>query len=57
MTAEGLRAWWGPDEGPAISAEADARVGGRFRARFRTADGLEHECAGEFLELGRPRAW
>jgi uncharacterized protein YndB with AHSA1/START domain len=54
VTAEGIRAWWGPDEGPAISAEADARVGGRFRARFRTADGLEHECAGEFLEIETP---
>jgi uncharacterized protein YndB with AHSA1/START domain len=32
----------------------DARVGGSFRVRFLTADGLEHECAGEFLEIERP---
>jgi uncharacterized protein YndB with AHSA1/START domain len=32
----------------------EALVGGRFRVRFRTADGLEHECAGEFLEIERP---
>jgi uncharacterized protein YndB with AHSA1/START domain len=54
VTADGIRSWWGPDDCPAISAEADARVGGGFRVRFRTADGLEHECAGEFLEIERP---
>ena len=54
VTAEGIRSWWGPDDGPATSAEVDAQVGGRFRVRFRTADGLEHECAGEFLEIERP---
>jgi uncharacterized protein YndB with AHSA1/START domain len=54
VTAEGIRSWWGPDDGPAISAEVDARVGGGFRVRFRTADGLEHECVGEFLEIERP---
>jgi uncharacterized protein YndB with AHSA1/START domain len=54
VTAEGIRSWWGPDAGPAISAVADPRVGGSFRVRFRTADGLEHECAGEFLEIERP---
>ncbi|MDQ2859389.1 MAG: SRPBCC domain-containing protein [Pseudomonadota bacterium] len=53
-TAEGLTAWWGPDAFPALSAEADVRVGGRFRARFRTIDGAEHECAGEFLEVEPP---
>jgi uncharacterized protein YndB with AHSA1/START domain len=55
VTAEGIGSWWGPDDIPAISAEADPRVGGRFRVRFRTADGLEHECAGEFLEIERSR--
>src|SRR5262249_44552268 len=54
VTADGIRSWWGPDDCPAISAEADARVGGPFRVRFRTADGLEHECAGEFLEIEPP---
>ncbi|HEY3950880.1 SRPBCC domain-containing protein [Phenylobacterium sp.] len=50
-TAEGLTSWWGPDDLPALSAEADVRVGGRFRVRFRRFDGGEHECAGEFLEI------
>ncbi len=54
VTAEGLRSWWGPDDRPATSAEVDARVGGSFRVRFRTSDGLEHECAGEFLEIEKP---
>jgi uncharacterized protein YndB with AHSA1/START domain len=53
-TAEGLTAWWGPDDLPVLSAEADVRVGGRFRVRFRRADGAEHECAGEFLEIEPP---
>ena len=54
VTADGIASWWGPDDFPTISAEADPRIGGSFRVRFRTADGLEHECAGEFLEIVRP---
>jgi len=53
-TSEGIASWWGPDDLPVISAKADPRVGGRFQVRFRTRDGLEHECAGEFLEIVRP---
>jgi uncharacterized protein YndB with AHSA1/START domain len=54
-TAEGVAAWFGPDDLPVISAEMDARVGGAYRVRFRTVDGLEHEACGEFLELVPPR--
>jgi uncharacterized protein YndB with AHSA1/START domain len=54
VTAEGIGSWWGPDDLPVMSAVADPRVGGRFQVRFRTRDGLEHECAGEFLEIERP---
>jgi uncharacterized protein YndB with AHSA1/START domain len=53
-TAEGLTAWWGPDDFPVLSAQADVRLGGGFRVRFRTVDGAEHECAGEFLEIEPP---
>ena len=53
-TAEGLTAWWGPDDLPVLSAEADVRVGGRFRVHFETADGARHVCAGEFLEVKAP---
>lgn len=53
-TSEGISSWWGPDDIPVVSAQADPRVGGRFQVRFRTQDGLEHECAGQFLEIVRP---
>src|SRR5262245_14918624 len=53
-TSEGMTSWWGPDDLPVLSAKADPRVGGRFQVRFRTQDGLEHECAGQFLEIVRP---
>ena len=52
---EELSMWWGPDAGPVLFAEADARVGGRFRVRFRMLDGSEHECTGEYLEVVAPR--
>jgi len=55
VTPEGIRHWWGPDEGPVLIAESDARVGGRFRVRFRIVDGSEHESSGEYLEVDRPR--
>jgi uncharacterized protein YndB with AHSA1/START domain len=35
-------------------AEADVRVGGHFRVRFRMLDGSEHESQGEYLELVKP---
>ncbi len=53
-TADGIAAWWGPDELPVILAEVDPRVGGAYRVRFRTLDGLEHESVGEFLEVAPP---
>ena len=54
-TPEGIAAWWGPDELPVVRAEADVRVGGAYRVRFRTLDGREHEVYGTFLELVAPR--
>lgn len=54
-TAEGMTSWWGPDEGPVLFAAAEVKVGGRFQVRFRTLDGSEHECAGEFLEIEKAR--
>jgi uncharacterized protein YndB with AHSA1/START domain len=53
-TAEGLAQWWGPDAGPVLVSESDVRVGGRYRLRFRTLAGTEHETSGVFLELIRP---
>ena len=54
VTPEGVSRWWGPDAGPVLHAEMDARIGGRFRVRFRTMDGIEHESTGAFLELVVP---
>lgn len=54
-TAEGIGAWWGPDDIPVLGAAVDARVGGAYRVRFRTLDGREHEAHGTFLELVAPR--
>jgi uncharacterized protein YndB with AHSA1/START domain len=53
-TADGIAAWWGPDDLPVTVAEIDARVGGAYRVRFRTHDGREHEACGECLEVARP---
>jgi uncharacterized protein YndB with AHSA1/START domain len=54
-TADGIAAWWGPDELPVVRAEVDARVGGAYRVRFRSIDGGEHEAHGTFLEFVAPR--
>jgi uncharacterized protein YndB with AHSA1/START domain len=53
-TSEGMTSWWGPDDGPVVSAQSDPRVDGRFQVRFRTQDGREHECAGQYLEIVKP---
>jgi uncharacterized protein YndB with AHSA1/START domain len=53
-TPEGIAQWWGPDAGPVLVAEADPRVGGLYRVRFRKLDSTEHESSGEFLEFVRP---
>ena len=50
-TAEGVAAWFGPDDLPVVRAEMDARVGGAYRVHFRTLDGRDHEACGEFLEV------
>jgi uncharacterized protein YndB with AHSA1/START domain len=54
-TAEGVAAWFGPDDLPVVRAEMDARVGGAYRVQFRTLDGRDHEACGEFLEVVPPR--
>jgi len=53
-TPEGIKCWWGPDGGPVLLAETDARVGGRFRVRFRTLEGSEHESSGQYIEVRKP---
>jgi len=53
-TVEGIANWWGPDAGPVLAAEIDARVGGRFRVCFRMLDGTEHESSGEYVDVVKP---
>ncbi|CAN5730217.1 hypothetical protein BH11PSE1_BH11PSE1_14250 [soil metagenome] len=53
-TADGIAAWWGPDDLPLLMSEIDARVGGGYRVRFQTLDGREHEVFGEYLEVDPP---
>jgi uncharacterized protein YndB with AHSA1/START domain len=53
-TPAGIACWWGPDGGPVLIAETDPRAGGRFRVRFRTLEGSEHETQGEYLEVHKP---
>ena len=43
--------WWGPEQAETLSAELDARVGGRFHIIFRTPDGEEHDVSGIYREV------
>lgn len=53
---EAVKRWWGPGpQDPVSLAELDVRVGGRFRIVFGGPQGRDHECAGEYLEVVRPR--
>ncbi|MBS0473257.1 MAG: SRPBCC domain-containing protein [Proteobacteria bacterium] len=51
---EDIAQWWGPDAGPVLIAEIDARVGGRFKVRFRMLNDSEHEATGTYLEVTPP---
>ena len=53
-TADGIAAWWGPDDLPVVSAEIDARVGGAYRVHFPSQGGGDHEAVGEILEIDPP---
>lgn len=51
-----LSAWFGPGAANSVAlAELDVREGGRYRIRFHTQDGEEHEVSGtyETVEPGR----
>lgn len=53
---EALKRWWGPGPGEPVSlVELDVRVGGRFRIVFGGPKGTDHECAGMYKEVDRPR--
>jgi uncharacterized protein YndB with AHSA1/START domain len=53
---QALSAWFGPGEPDSVTlAELDVRPGGRYRVRFHTPDGEEHEVAGSY-EVVEPHA-
>jgi uncharacterized protein YndB with AHSA1/START domain len=43
--------WFGPEGAEILRAEADARVGGRYRIIMRTPDGEEHGVSGVYREV------
>ncbi len=43
--------WWAVKDARTLRAEADPRIGGRFRVAFRTSDGETHDVSGEYLEV------
>jgi uncharacterized protein YndB with AHSA1/START domain len=49
--AEQLARWFGPAQVDVALAEADARVGGRFRVVFKGTDGEEHDVRGIYREV------
>ena len=49
---QALKRWFGPGPGEPVSiAEAELRVGGRFRIVFGGPDGNANECAGVYREI------
>jgi uncharacterized protein YndB with AHSA1/START domain len=55
-TAEDLVRWWGADDVyRTTNWTADFRVGGRWRAEGRSADGKPFAVEGEFVEIDPPR--
>jgi len=49
--AEKLKRWFGPEQIETLRADADARVGGRFRIVMRGTDGEEHNVSGVYREV------
>ncbi len=43
--------WMHPGQTVCVHAEADVRVGGRFRVIMREPDGEEHDVSGEYREV------
>jgi uncharacterized protein YndB with AHSA1/START domain len=48
---EKIKHWMGPGEIKALSAECDARTGGRFRWVMRAPDGEVHDVSGVYREV------
>ena len=48
---EKIKRWFGPEQIETLRADADARVGGRFRIVMRGTDGEEHDVSGVYREV------
>jgi uncharacterized protein YndB with AHSA1/START domain len=46
-----IKGWMGPGEVKVLSAECDARVGGRYRWLMQTPSGEEHDVSGVYREV------
>ncbi len=53
---QALKQWWATSGNDRTSlVELDVRVGGRYRICFGGADGNDHEAAGTYQEVVKPR--
>lgn len=48
---EKIKGWMGPGEIRTVQAEADPRVGGRYRVLMRSPNGQEHDVSGVYREV------
>jgi uncharacterized protein YndB with AHSA1/START domain len=48
---EKLKRWMGPGEVESVLAEADVRVGGRYRLVMKSSDGEVHDVGGIYREV------
>lgn len=53
--AEMLARWWGPHHTRVVEAEADPRIGGRFRTVLEEDTGARHEVSGRYAEVEQDR--
>lgn len=50
-----MMGWYGPKHTQVLRAEADPRVGGRFRVIMVEADGTQHDVSGVYREVAPDR--
>jgi glutathione S-transferase len=53
--AEEMKKWVGPGAMDAVVAEADVRVGGKYRIHLRNPNGTEHRAFGVYRVVDPPR--
>ena len=53
--ADQMKKWVGPGPMEAVVAEADVRVGGKYRIHLRNPNGTEHRAIGEYRVVDPPK--